>query len=129
MLFQTSLWSIFAEHLISAQTSKEGTVFTTEHRLRTPNEAFFHPELLGLGRKIRQINSGAFGVFSAKPRTTDTQWRHKSKKSEKLGRCGRQKYALAVPKNLGLEFNFRPCSEGHFLSGPNYISAPILVQW
>ena len=23
-------------------------------------------------------------------RTTDTQWRHKSKKSEKLGRCGRQ---------------------------------------
>jgi hypothetical protein len=24
------------------------------------------------------------------PRTTDTQWRHKSKISEKLGRCGRQ---------------------------------------
>ena len=24
------------------------------------------------------------------PRTTDTQWRHKSKKSEKSGRCGRQ---------------------------------------
>ena len=24
------------------------------------------------------------------PRTTDTQWRHKSKKSESLGRCGRQ---------------------------------------
>ena len=35
--------------------------------LRTPNEAFFHqnPELLGLGRQIGQINSGAFGVFSA----------------------------------------------------------------
>ena len=27
--------------------------------------------------------------FSA-PRTTDTQWRHKSNKSENLGRCGRQ---------------------------------------
>ena len=26
------------------------------------------------------------------------------------------KYALAVTKNLGLEFNFRPCSEGYFLS-------------
>ena len=37
------------------------------HGLRTPNEAFFHwnPELLGLGRQIGQINSGAFGVFSA----------------------------------------------------------------
>ena len=37
------------------------------HGLRTPNEAVFHwnPELLGLGRKIGQINSGAFGVFSA----------------------------------------------------------------
>jgi hypothetical protein len=35
---------------------------------RTPNEAFFHwnPELLELGREIGQINSGAFGVFSAK---------------------------------------------------------------
>ena len=37
------------------------------HRLRTPNEAFIHwnPELLGLGKQIGQINSGAFGVFSA----------------------------------------------------------------
>ena len=27
------------------------------------------------------------------------------------------KYASAVPKNLGLGLNFRPCSEGNFLSG------------
>ena len=27
------------------------------------------------------------------------------------------KYFLAVPKNLGLGLNFRPCSEGYFLSG------------
>ena len=27
---------------------------------------------------------------TSQPRTTDTQWRHKSKISEKLGRCGRQ---------------------------------------
>ncbi len=41
---------------------------TLGHGLWTPNEAFFHwnPELLGLGRQIGQINSGAFGVFSAK---------------------------------------------------------------
>ena len=37
------------------------------HGLRTPNEAFFHwnPDLLGLGRQIGQINSGAFGVLLA----------------------------------------------------------------
>ena len=41
--------------------------FSCNHRLRTPNEAFFHwnPELLGLGSQIRQINSGPFWVFSA----------------------------------------------------------------
>ena len=27
------------------------------------------------------------------------------------------KYASVVPKNLGLGLNFRPCSEGYFLSG------------
>jgi hypothetical protein len=27
------------------------------------------------------------------------------------------KYALAVPKNLGVGVNFWPCREGHFLSG------------
>ena len=39
-----------------------------EHGLPTPNEAFFHSnqELLGLGRQVGQINSGTFGVFSAK---------------------------------------------------------------
>ena len=33
-----------------------------------PDEAFFqwNPEILGLGRQIGQINSGAFGEFSAK---------------------------------------------------------------
>ena len=27
------------------------------------------------------------------------------------------KYALAIPKNLGLGLNFRPFIEGYFLSG------------
>ena len=37
------------------------------HGPRNPNEAYFHwnPERLGMGRQIGQINSGAFGVFSA----------------------------------------------------------------
>ena len=44
-----------------------GAIDDQDHRLRTPNEAFFHrnPELLGLGRRIGQINAGEFGVFSA----------------------------------------------------------------
>ena len=29
-------------------------------------------------------------IWSGQARTTDTKWRHKSKKSEILGRCGRQ---------------------------------------
>ena len=34
------------------------------------------------------------------------------------------KYASAVPKNLGLELNFRPCSEGYFLYGrPKSVAA------
>ena len=33
------------------------------------------------------------------------------------------KYAAAIPKNLGLGLNFRPCSEGYFLSG-----RPLSVQ-
>ena len=41
--------------------------FATKQGLWTPNEAFFHwnPELLGLGRQIWQINSGALWVFLA----------------------------------------------------------------
>ena len=34
------------------------------------------------------------------------------------------KYALAVPKNLGLGFNFRLCSEGYFLT-----ERPYSVPW
>ena len=40
------------------------------------------------------------------PRTTDTQWRHKSKKYENLGRFGRQNILSAVPKNLGCRSGF-----------------------
>ena len=35
------------------------------------------------------------------------------------------KYAAAIPKNLGLGLNFRPCSEGFFLSGcPQSVTDP-----
>jgi hypothetical protein len=39
-----------------------------KHGLWMPNEVVFHwnPDLLGLGRQIGQINSGTFGIFSAK---------------------------------------------------------------
>ena len=39
---------------------------TRSHGLRTPNEAFFHQNiLLGMDRQFGQINFGALGVFSA----------------------------------------------------------------
>ena len=39
------------------------------------------------------------------------------KKSENLGRCGRQNMLRAVPKYLGVGVDFRPCSEDNFLTG------------
>jgi hypothetical protein len=41
--------------------------FPTSHRLRSPNETFFHrnSKLFGLGRQFGQINFGAFWVFLA----------------------------------------------------------------
>ena len=48
-------------------------VLSYNHGLRTPNamKPFFieNPELLGLGRQIGQINSGAFRTFLAKLKT------------------------------------------------------------
>ena len=41
-------------------------------------------------------------------RTTDTQWRHKSKKPEILGRCGRQH--MLWPYLFGIWFSWRPYS-------------------
>ena len=42
--------------------------------------------------EITECKNGCdgFELICIYSRTTDTQWRHKSKKSEKLGRCGRQ---------------------------------------
>ena len=34
-----------------------------------------------------------------------------------FGPIWQTKYALAVTKNMGLGFDFRPCSEGNFLTG------------
>jgi hypothetical protein len=62
---------------------------------------------------IQDTSSLLSSSLGSKPRTTDTQWRHKLKISEKLGRCGRQ----IMLWHLGLGLNFRPCSEGYFLSG------------
>ena len=37
-------------------------------------------------------------------------------KSKKIGPIWQTKYASAKPKNLGVGVNFRPYSEGYFLS-------------
>ena len=48
------------------------TMLCFTHGLRMSNEGFFHwnAELLGLGRPIGQMNSGAFGVFFGQTITT-----------------------------------------------------------
>ena len=53
-------------------------------------------------------------------RYTDYGHLMKAKISEKIGPMWQTKYASAVPKNLGVGVNFRPCSEGYFLSGRPY---------
>ena len=52
---------------------------------------------------------------------TNTDYGHpmkaKIKETCKFGPMWQTKYAAAIPKNLGVGVNFRPCSEGYFLSG------------
>ena len=50
-----------------------------------------------------------------RPRTTDTQWRHKPKKYEKFGPDGADKYASTKAEYLGLGCDSRPCTAGHSL--------------
>jgi hypothetical protein len=65
----------WTEHYINYIFEKRGDPITLKggwhglnYGLQTPNEAFFYwnPELVGLGRLIRQINSGAFWYFQPK---------------------------------------------------------------
>ena len=53
------------------------------------------------------------------PKTTDYghPMKAKSKETWKFGPMWQTKYAAAIHKNLGVGVNFRPCSEGYFLSG------------
>ena len=57
-------------------------------------------DLWRFGKRF-QIDSELFWA-----RTTDTQWRHKSKKSENLGRCGRQNMLWPYLKIWEWEFIF-----------------------
>ena len=42
---------------------------------------------------------------------------NEGKNQRRIGPMWHTKYAAAIPINLGLGLNFRPCSEGYFLSG------------
>ena len=55
--------------------------------------------------------------------TTDTQWRHKSKKIWKFEPIWQPKYASVVFKNLGVGVDFRPCSAVKALSSPGVRSS------
>ena len=64
---RTILGSICINALLRNCFAKPILLLLLAHRLRTPNEAFFHrnPKLQGLGRQFGLINSGAFEVLSA----------------------------------------------------------------
>ena len=51
---------------------------------------WFMPSLGVHSRWVRPLKCFFLNFLWVCARTTDTQWRHKSKISEKLGRCGRQ---------------------------------------
>jgi len=58
-----------------------------------------------------------FRAVLALPKTASSAQTHKSRVSfELFGVLGIYNFA-AIPKNLGVGVNFRPCSEGYFLSG------------
>jgi hypothetical protein len=61
-----------------------------------------------------------------KTRTTDTQWRHKSKKSENLGRCGRQNILWPYLKVWEWEWIFGRAVKAIFLLG---VRIPCLKIW
>ena len=66
--FKMHQMSNFTMGTISGMGFAQALPMVKLDRLQTPNEAFYHqnPELLGLGRQLRRINLGIFGVFSAK---------------------------------------------------------------
>ena len=59
---------IISEVIFTFQITTLNFFLEWDNGLWMPNEVFLHwnPELFGLGRLIRQINPGAFEVFSAK---------------------------------------------------------------
>ena len=56
-------------------------------------------------------------IWHLSPRTTDTQWRHKSKISEKSGRCGRQNMLWPYLKIWEWEWIFGCAVKAYILSG------------
>ena len=53
----------------------------------------------------------------------------KAQIKSKIGPMWQTKYAAAVPKNLGVGVNFRPCSEGYLLSErPWSVPQPIGIK-
>ena len=83
--------------------------------------SYFHWIMLSFHSSVHIYCIASLAYWTLKKwydsRTTDTQWRHESKLSEKNGPMWQTKYAATIPKNLGVGVNFRPCSEGYFLSG------------
>ena len=75
---------------------------------------------------ISKLSSAAFNITLLLPHGPRTPKEGISQRNLKFWADVTTKYASAVPKNLGLGFDVRPCSEGDFLTGlPYSMSFPI----
>ena len=82
-------------------------------KIRKKNQIFY--KINGKNKvdlKIEQDRTTSLHC-AARSWTTDTQWRHKSKKSKNLGQCGRQNMLRPYLKIWEWEI---PCSEGDLLT-------------
>ena len=86
----TEYWFFALQDACKSFLSVNFGLFTFHVCIKSKNKTIFKVLLDSLYSSWLNNFELFFWLESLQPRTTDTQWRHKSNISEKLGRCGRQ---------------------------------------
>ena len=91
-MYSCLLIGVISDYLLIRNSSKKWPIYSGYSLLITAYFGSMNCILWIKSSSYQKLNAG--GSCKSLPhsgtRTTDTQWRHKSKISEKLGRCGRQ---------------------------------------
>ena len=91
-MYSCLLKGVISDYLLIRNSSKKWPIYSGYSLLITAYFGSMNCILWIKSSSYQKLNAG--GSCKSLPhsgtRTTDTQWRHKSKISEKLGRCGRQ---------------------------------------